>query len=148
LEPELSSYLIAAPEAVAAASADLSGIGEAIKESSSAMLPSTIGIAPAAADEVSAAIASLFSGHGQQFQALSAQAARFHSQFVSALRGAGSAYAAAEAANVGPLQAIVQAAQSVTVFSPVELLTGRPIVGNGANGTTVGGVGTAGGAGG
>jgi hypothetical protein len=58
----------------------------------------------AAGDEVSAAIAQIFSGHGQAFQSLSAQAAEFHSQFVHAVTGAGGAYVAAEAANVSPLQ--------------------------------------------
>ena len=37
----MSSYLIAAPEALATASADLSGIGQAIKEATSAAAPST-----------------------------------------------------------------------------------------------------------
>ena len=60
-------------------------------------------VLPAAADEVSAAIAALFSGQAQEFQALGAQAAAFHEQFVQALRGAGGAYAAAEAANASPL---------------------------------------------
>lgn len=38
----------------------------------------------AAADEVSAAIAELFGAHGQEFQALSAQASAFHDRFVRA----------------------------------------------------------------
>jgi hypothetical protein len=42
-------------------------------------------VAAAAEDEVSAAIASLFSGHAQQYQALSAHAAAFHSEFTRAL---------------------------------------------------------------
>ena len=101
----MSSYLIAAPEALASASADLSGIGEAIREATSAAAPSTTGIVPAALDEVSAAITWLFGSYGQQFQALSAQSAAFHSQFVQLLSSGGNAYAAAEAANASPLQA-------------------------------------------
>ena len=54
-----------APEALAAASADLSGIGEAIKETTTAAVPSTIGIVPPAADQVSAAIARLFGIYSQ-----------------------------------------------------------------------------------
>jgi hypothetical protein len=83
------------------------------------------GVIAAVADEVSAAIASLFSGHGQQFQALSTQAAAFHTQFVQALTSAGSSYAAAEAANASPLLAVVQGAQSLAMLSPVKDLTGR-----------------------
>ncbi|CKR76816.1 PE family protein [Mycobacterium tuberculosis] len=38
----------------------------------------------AAHDEVSAAIAALFSAHGQAYQAASAQAAAFHTRFIRA----------------------------------------------------------------
>jgi len=67
----MSSYLIAAPEALATASADLSGIGETVRQATAAAAPSTTGIAAAAADEVSAQIAALFGMHAQQYQALS-----------------------------------------------------------------------------
>lgn len=43
----------------------------------------------AGGDEVSAAIAALFSGHAHAYQALSAQAASFHQQFVQSFRGSG-----------------------------------------------------------
>ncbi len=86
----MSPFLVAAPEALVTASADLSGIGEAIRAATAAAAPSTTGILAAAEDEVSAAIAAVFSSHGQAFQALSAQAAAFHDQFVQALtRGCG-----------------------------------------------------------
>ncbi len=49
------------------------------------------------------------------------------------LNGAEGAYAAAEAANAAPLQALQQDLQSLGVFSPVKLLTGRSLFGNGAN---------------
>jgi PE family len=62
----------------------------------------------AAGDEVSAAIASLFSSHGEAFQALSAQAAAFHAQFVQALNAGAGAYASTEAANAAPLQTLAQ----------------------------------------
>ena len=127
------SYVIAAPEIMTSAATDLSNIGSTLSAAHSAAAAQTTGVLAAGADEVSAAIAALFSVHGQSFQALSAQAAAFHSQFVRALNGAGGAYAAAEAANASPLQAVVQGAQSLAVFSPVKDLTGRPLVGNGAN---------------
>jgi len=99
----MSSYVIAAPEAFAAASGDLTGIGETIKEAVATAAPSTTGIVAAAGDEVSAAVTSLFGSYAQAFQSLSAQATQFHAQFVRALSAAGTAYATAEAANVSPL---------------------------------------------
>jgi hypothetical protein len=139
------SYLVTAPELLAAAAADVAGIGSSLNAANAAATAPTTAVIAAAQDEVSAAIASLFSGHGQQFQALSAQAAAFHSQFVQTLNSAEGAYAAAEAANAPPLQAVVQGAQSLAVFSPVAALTGRPLIGNGANGTAASPNGGAGG---
>ena len=73
----------------------------------------TTAVVAAAGDEVSAAIASLFSGHGQAFQALHAQTAAFHAQFVQTLTGAAGAYAAAEATNASPLAVFEQAVLGV-----------------------------------
>ena len=142
----MSSFLIAAPEALASASADLSGIGEAIRSATSAAAPSTTSVVAAAQDEISAAISKLFGGYGQEFQALSAQSGLFHSQFVKLLSSGGSAYVGAEAANASPLATVMQDAQALAVFSPVKDITGRPLFGMGANG--VAGTGQAGGAGG
>ena len=76
------SYVIAAPELMTSAATDLSNIGSALSAARAAAATSTTGVLTAAEDEVSAAIASLFSAHGQGFQALGAQAAAFHEQFV------------------------------------------------------------------
>ena len=104
-----SSYVIAAPEALAAASADFSGIGEALRAANAAASVPTTSLLAAAQDEVSAAIASLFGGYGQEYQAVSARVAAFHEQFVAAVRGGGLMYAAAEAANASPLSAAADA---------------------------------------
>lgn len=140
----MSSYVIAAPEAIALASGDLTGIGEAIKGAAAAAAPSTTGIIAAASDEVSAAIAGLFGSYAREFQALSAQTTTlFHAGFVRALSTAGAAYAAAEAANTSPLRMLLQQAESSGMFAPIERLIGRPVFGNGAAGATgaIGGVG-------
>ena len=144
----MSSYVIAAPEALASASADLSGIGEAIRQATAAAAPSTTGIVPPALDEVSAAITRLFGTYGQQFQSLSAQSALFHSGFVQALSSGGSAYLGAEAANASPLGPLQHDLQALVAnpLSPVRDLTGRPVFGNGADGAA--GTGQAGGGGG
>ncbi|GAB3028577.1 PE family protein [Mycobacterium bourgelatii] len=100
------SFLVAAPEALAAAAADLTQIGEAIEEAVAAAAPSTAGIVTAAADEVSLAVAQLFGGHAQDFQALTTRTMLLQAEFERALTSAGAAYAAAEAANVVPLQSL------------------------------------------
>ncbi|ORB56363.1 PE family protein [Mycobacterium persicum] len=132
----MSSYVITAPEAIAVASGDLTGIGEAIKGAAAAAAPSTTGLIAAAGDEVSAAIASLFGGYAREFQALSAQTTTlFQAEFVRALTTAGVAYAAAEAANVSPLQTLAQQAERLGVFAPVERLIGHPLFGNANTGS-------------
>ncbi|MCV7379469.1 PE family protein [Mycobacterium alsense] len=56
----MSTSLIAAPDALVAASADLSGIGEALGEAMASAGPATTNVASIAADEVSAAVAQVF----------------------------------------------------------------------------------------
>ncbi|ORV00483.1 hypothetical protein AWB93_08035 [Mycobacterium bohemicum] len=84
----------------------MAGIGEAISSATSAAMPSTTSLPPAAQDEVSAAISQLFGAYAQEYQAISAQAALFHQQFVEAINAGGGQYAAAEAANTSPLQSL------------------------------------------
>ncbi|WP_431195869.1 PE family protein [Mycobacterium camsae] len=135
----MSTSLIAAPEALAAASADLSEIAEAIRQATASAAPSTTGIAAAAADEVSAAIARLFGGYAQSYQSVGTQVALYQRQFQQALTTGASAYAAAEAANGLSLQAFEQTVGQAlleavdAVNAPVLALTGRPLIGNGAN---------------
>ncbi|AIH41177.1 PE family protein, partial [Mycobacterium tuberculosis] len=74
--------MLVTPELVAAAAADLAGIGSAIGAANAAAGAPTMALLAAGADEVSAAVAALFSGHAQTYQALSTQAAAFHQQIV------------------------------------------------------------------
>jgi hypothetical protein len=144
----MSSFVFASPDALTSASQELTGIGSALRAANAAAAGSTTSLAVAAQDEVSAAISALFGGYGQQYQALSARVATFHDQFVQALSSGGFAYAAAEAANATPLQAIAAAAQGAesAVNGPVQQFTGRPLIGDGANGAA--GTGQPGGPGG
>ncbi len=103
------SFLIASSEALASAATGLADIGTTISAAHGAASPATTGLLPAAADEVSQAVAALFSGHGQQFQALSAKVALFHDQFVQTLTGGAASYTSAEAANVSPLRSLLAA---------------------------------------
>ena len=98
------SFVAAAPEIMTSAAKDLADIGSALTAANRAAVTQTTGVLSAAEDEVSAAIAALFSAHGQGFQALSAQAAAFHDQFVQALTAGAGSYVGAEAANASLLQ--------------------------------------------
>ncbi len=85
---------------------DLANIGSTLCTATSAAAAPTTAVLAAGADEVSAAVASLFSGHAQAYQALGAQATAFRQQFVYALTSAGGVYAAAEAANASAAQSV------------------------------------------
>ncbi|KAA1250959.1 PE family protein, partial [Mycobacterium simiae] len=134
------SYLSLVPEMVSAAASDLTSIGSAISAANVAAASMTE-LAPAAADEVSAAIAAVFGVHAQAYQSVSAQASMFHDQFVRALTAGAGLYGSAEAANASPLQNALN-----LVNAPAQALLGRPLIGNGANGAP--GTGQAGGPGG
>src|SRR5271156_4784815 len=146
------SYLIEVPEELGTAATDLASLGSTISSANAAAKKQTTWVLAAAEDEVSAAIAAVFSAHGQGFQAASAQAAAFHDQFVQALTTGAGSYVSAEAANVAaftanPAQTIQQDLLGV-INAPTEALLGRALIGNGTNGQTVGGVGQPGGPGG
>ena len=99
------SYVIAAPEYVAAAATDLTNIGSALSDANAAAaLPTTGAFIPAGADAVSTELATLFGAHAEAFQALSAQAAAFHDQFVQLMNLGSQSYAVTEAANVSSVQ--------------------------------------------
>jgi hypothetical protein len=93
------SFLVAEPELVTAAAGNLAGIGATIEEANVAAAARTTAITAAAEDDVSLAIAEMFGTYGQQFQTLSADAAVFHSEFVTLLNGGAGAYISAELAN-------------------------------------------------
>src|SRR5882757_1754598 len=139
------SFVIAAPQTLASTASDLGGIASMITEANAMAAVRTTALMPAAGDEVSAAIASLFASHAQTYQSLSAQAATFHEQFVQALNSAGNWYAAAETANAAMLQTVEQDVLGL-INAPTNSLVGRPLIGDGTNGAA--GIGQNGGAGG
>ncbi len=130
------SLLGVVPDFLQSAAADLKNVGADLHAAHAAAAAPTTGLAAAGADEVSAAVSSLFSEYGHAFQSLGAQAGTFHTQFVQLLSGAQGAYSAAEVANAAPLQAAEEAASNLAFFSPWKDLTGRPLFGNGTNGGT------------
>ncbi|GAB7143321.1 PE family protein [Mycobacterium riyadhense] len=125
------AYLVAVPELLSSAARDLFGIGAALGAANAAAAVPTTEILAAAEDEVSAAVASLFAGNARQYQALSAQVDALHQQFVESLAASSGFYAAAELDNANPLQ---QAALNL-INAPTRTLLGRPLIGNGADGT-------------
>ena len=161
------SFLTVVPDEIAAAAADVASIGSSIADAHAAAAGPTTRILAAASDEVSAAITALFNGHGLAFQGLAAQAAAFHQGFQRTLTAGMGSYASAEAANVSPLQSVAntltaapasatQAVENVLdnqalqlpediINAPTNLLLGRPLIGNGANGTAAAPNGQAGG---
>ncbi len=91
------SFVLAMPEVLGSAATDLAALGSVLGAADAAAAATTTGIVAAAQDEVSAAIAALFSAHGRAYQVASAQAAAVHAQFVEALSAGAGAYASAEA---------------------------------------------------
>jgi hypothetical protein len=72
------------------AAADIKSIGSALDAAHAAAVVPTTGLAAAGADEVSAAVAALFGGFGQEVQPLNTQASAFQQQFMLTLSsGAG-----------------------------------------------------------
>ncbi|OBK28547.1 hypothetical protein A5634_20190 [Mycobacterium asiaticum] len=113
------SFVLATPELVASAAQDLAGISSALGQATAAAAGPTSAVLAAGADEVSAAIAQLFGTHGQEFQAISAQAAAFHEQFVGLLNAGAGAYASAEASAT---QTLLSAASAPSLFQGLESL--------------------------
>ncbi|CRH15824.1 PE-PGRS family protein [Mycobacterium tuberculosis] len=83
------SFVLAMPEVLGSAATDLAALGSVLGAADAAAAATTTGIVAAAQDEVSAAIAALFSAHGRAYQVASAQAAAVHAQFVEALSAQG-----------------------------------------------------------
>jgi hypothetical protein len=93
------SFVTTQPEMLSTAAGNLASIGSALTARNAAASAPTIGVVPAAADEVSAVTAAQFAMHAQMYQAVSAQAAAIHNQFVAMLGSSAASYAATEAAN-------------------------------------------------
>ncbi|MEY8017670.1 PE family protein [Mycobacterium sp. HUMS_12744610] len=149
----MSSPFYIDPAVVQWLTANLDNISTNLVSGQAAAVGPTTGVAPMAADEVSAAIASVFGQQGQEFQALVAKAAAFHDQFTRNLATGLSQYVSAETANAAQMLQAAGARAAASILNPVNTWflqeTGRVLIGNGANGyTNSAGVGTQGGAGG
>ncbi|WP_136625930.1 PE family protein, partial [Mycobacterium attenuatum] len=128
------SVVSVVPELLVAAAQDVTRIGTSLSAANAVAAASTTEMLSASADDVSQAVTALFRGYAQQYQSLSAQAAEFHRNFVETLNVAGVAYANTDAASVSSLQELVSNVLGM-VNAPTRELLGRPLIGNGANGT-------------
>ena len=115
------SFVVAVPDLVQGAAQDLAGIQASLAEAAATVSAPTTGVVPAAADEVSAAIAAMFGNFGQEFQSLSAQAQAFHAEFVGLMNAGAGAYLSTEVANAE--QALANA-----VDAPIQAILGQSLI--------------------
>ncbi|WP_205875868.1 PE family protein [Mycobacterium camsae] len=124
------SYLLTAPETLAAAATDVDGIAATLHAANAAAAGRTSGLLAAAGDEVSAAVADLFNAFGDEYQAVVQQASLFQSDFTRALSNAANAYTQAEALNGALLNGVqsllaqppTAAAAAATLTNPITAL--------------------------
>ncbi|BBX61268.1 hypothetical protein MSAS_04420 [Mycobacterium saskatchewanense] len=144
------SFVVAVPELVQGAAQDLAGIQDALAEAAASVVGPTTGVVPAAADEVSAAIASMFGSFGQEFQALSSQAQAFHAEFVNLMNAGAGAYLSAEVTNAEQALANAVSAPAQALFGGAASLGSGGAATSAASGGFLGGLlggsGTSGGA--
>jgi hypothetical protein len=124
-------HLVTAPQILASTAADIEEIGSAISAANASAAGPTTGLVAAAEDEVSEAIAKLFGGYGQQYQAILTQATAFHNEFTQALAAAGNTYAQAEAGNVAATSNALGG-----LGARIQTLLGRTPIGSGSGGTS------------
>jgi PE family len=93
------SFVSVTPDIVGQAAGELGSIGSTLSAANAAAAASTTGIVAPGADAVSAAVAALLGAHAEEYQAIGAQAADFHSQFVSLLNAGTGSYVSTELAN-------------------------------------------------
>ena len=100
------------PGELASAAKDIGNIGTMLEEANAFAALPTSSILPAAADEVSAVITSLFNNHSTSYQELAAQGTAFHQQFTQLLGGAGTAYTGTEQAALQALRDVISELES------------------------------------
>jgi hypothetical protein len=127
--------LVTAPELLASTAAEVEEIGSAIADANANAAGPTTRLVAAAEDEVSAAIAKLFAGYGQQYRAVLTQATAFHDKFAQTLAAAGNTYAQAEAGNVAVLNGGASNALGA-LGARIQTLLGLTPTGGGSGGTS------------
>ncbi|MCV7089389.1 PE family protein, partial [Mycobacterium interjectum] len=148
------SYVVVAPNALTAAAANVATINSSLKAANAAAALPIVWVPGSAGDQVSKAIATLFSEVGQEFQTLLKEAQAVADQIVQALNQAGEAFREAEVLSTQVLTpslwpaAVADASGASppprtdplgTVMYELnqtsQRLVGEPLFFNGANGT-------------
>ncbi|OBK14158.1 PE family protein [Mycobacterium asiaticum] len=93
------SYVTVQPDLIATAAANLEEIRSVVTAAGAAATAPTTGLAAAAADEVSEALAALFGAYGRQCQAMIGQTTAFQAEFARIMAAGGLAYLESEVAN-------------------------------------------------
>ncbi len=93
------SYVMTQPEALTSAASALQTLGTSMTDQNAAAAGPTTGLAPAAADAVSAMQATQFSAYGTWYQQVSAKAAAVHQMLVNTLAASAGSYGETEGAN-------------------------------------------------
>lgn len=138
------SFVVVAPDWLTSAAAELESIGTALTAANAAAAGPTTALAAAGTDEVSAAVAALLSGFGKEYQALSLQVNALQQQFAQTLGLGGGTYATAEATAATSFDELELEVLGA-INAPTRLLLGRPLIGNGFDGTAASPNGGAGG---
>jgi PE family/PPE-SVP subfamily C-terminal region len=115
------SFLTAIPEELLAAAQQLEGIGNSLTAQNAGAAAPTTAVAPAAADQVSALQAGIFSAYGTLYQQLATEAQAIQQQFVSTLGLSSGTYSSTEAANVAAATPVD------TLSSQISTLLGGPL---------------------
>jgi hypothetical protein len=111
------TFVIAAPEMMTAAATDLSIIDADLSHAHSAATNATVGLLPAAADEVSAGVAHLFSRYAEDFRGLAGRASAFHELFAHNLKASAAIYTNVEKhAHASLLQRAIYHLQLLELF--------------------------------
>jgi hypothetical protein len=126
------SFVSVVPDIVAQAAGELESLGSTLSAANAAAAAApTTGVVALGLDEVSAAITALFNQQGLSYQALSAQAATFQSQFVNLLNAGAGSYISTEIANTlaaaafgGGSGGIAQSLSSDILFELVSSIPG------------------------
>jgi PE family len=93
------SFVNTQPECLVAAAGTLTAIGSSMKAQNAAAAAPTLGIVPAASDEVSLLTACQFATQAQHFQSVVLLAEDIHDGLIRNLLTCATSYAATEAAN-------------------------------------------------
>ena len=128
------SLLTTVPEELAAAAAQLTAIVSSLTAQNAGAAAATTGVAPAAADSVSAQQAGIFSAYGTLYQQIASEAQTIQEQFASTLGLSSGTYASTEASNASQAAGSGNIANTLFNF----LISNNGLFSPSGGGTTIG----------